>query len=94
MRKSHGQYFMNQGRSMGIEAKIDPKVQQLNKRDMELTVHKRRRVQQQRNVEKNKSKDKFDRKNVKKRAKNPYRNVESKIKDAVRVDKLRYLIFS
>lgn len=75
---------------MGIEPKIDPKVQQLNKRDMELTAHKRRRVQQQRQIEKNKSKDKFDRKNVKKRGKNPYKNVESKIKDAVRIDKQRY----
>ena len=60
MRQSHGQYFMNQGRYMGVEARVDPKVQQLNKRDMELTVHKRRRVQQQRQAEKNKSKDKFD----------------------------------
>jgi len=76
----------DQSRTHGISAKIDKRVQKFNQRDMELTAHKRRRVQHQRQTEKNHSKDRFANK-PKLRGKNPYKNVESKIRHAVLADR-------
>lgn len=87
-----GKYLNSQTKLPGKKPKIDPKVQKLAQRDMELAMKQRERLEHQRKTEKEWSRDRFARpKTAVKKSKNPYKNVESKIKTSVVQDRSRYV---
>jgi hypothetical protein len=78
----------------GKKRKIDPKVQKLAQRDLELAMKQRERLAHQRKTEKEWSRDRFARpRTAVKKSKNPYKDVQSKIKTSVVQDRSRYALF-
>ena len=90
LRISDGKYFNSLVKSIGIKPKIDPKVQKLAKRDMELAMKKRETLEiQRKNDKKQRHKSHARNTNKTRLIKNHYRNVQSKIKHSVQMDRSR-----
>lgn len=84
---SEGKYFISHAQNVGAQQHIDPKMKNLAQRDIELAKQKRDRMEHQRETEKKQRRDPH-RKCVKQgKSKDPYRNVQSKIKKSVQRDK-------
>eukprot|EP00345_Euplotes_harpa_P010701 CAMPEP_0168355076 /NCGR_PEP_ID=MMETSP0213-20121227/24305_1 /TAXON_ID=151035 /ORGANISM="Euplotes harpa, Strain FSP1.4" /LENGTH=473 /DNA_ID=CAMNT_0008367157 /DNA_START=26 /DNA_END=1447 /DNA_ORIENTATION=- len=88
IRIADGKFFNSQTKAAGIQPKIDPKVKKLTQRDMELAMKKREILEDKRTTVKNQKRGVFQ--NLYKQSgskKKQYKNVQSKIKHSVQMDR-------